>query len=73
MTSIVSAASQATTMDTWTPSNKHGDRGSEDTWTAFNKQEKEELKGSMSSLPSYNEVSSRCMNNLINCVVGYGN
>ena len=67
MTSILSASSQATTRDNWTPYR--------DTWTGINKQEHREKKeevdncdnenekidseqdnGQLSSLPSYNEV-----------------
>ena len=70
MTSILSAASQATTMDTWTPYRQED----KEVWTVHNKVEdtnngpsniKHEKQGSgqntepISSLPSYNEVRRR--------------
>jgi len=64
MTSIVSASSQATTRDTWTPyrasHNKQEHVEKKELWNENNKTienlVKDESNEPMSSLPSYNEV-----------------
>ena len=64
MTSIVSASSQATTRDTWTPyranHNKQEHLEKKEEWNDNNKVDenivKDENNEPMSSLPSYNEV-----------------
>ena len=74
MTSILSASSQATTLDTWTPyrqedkeiwtsHNKVEDRENENAFTTNTRQDDKEYSEQnselMSSLPSYNEVRGR--------------
>ena len=59
MTSILSASSNATTLDTWTPYRQY-DRERETAFTTNTKLDKKEQSEQnseeMSSLPSYNEV-----------------